>query len=111
MAGEKNDNQQLSELVRTRKSASYFPSYRVGEMLGLSGHAISKVTSSFMVTSGGQKVNLGLSIKFESKGLKVVGYSRKVNGRIWEFSQRAVELMDEYKVGGGAVLSCEGGAD
>lgn len=97
MAGEKNDNQQLSELVRTRKSASYFPSYRVGEMLGLSGHAISKVTSSFMVTSGGQKVNLGLSIKFESKGLKVVGYSRKVNGRIWEFSQRAVELMDEYK--------------
>jgi hypothetical protein len=66
-------------------------------MVGLSGMAISKITSSFMVlTSDGQKHNLGLSIKFEGKGMKVIDYSRK-NGRNWEFSDKAVELLGEYK--------------
>ena len=80
-------------------SSRYFPSFRVGEMVGLSGRALSRITSSFMViTSDGQKNNLGLSLKFEGKGLKVIDYSRK-DGRFWEFSEKAVELIREYKVG------------
>ena len=67
-------------------------------MLGMSGRALSKITSSFMVIgSDGQKTNLGLSLKFEAKALKVINYSRK-NGRHWEFSEKAVDLIWEYKV-------------
>ena len=67
-------------------------------MLGLSGKALSKITSSFMVLSAEEdKTNLGLSIKFEAKAMKVVEYSRK-EGRVWEFSEKAVDLIREYKV-------------
>jgi len=69
-------------------------------MVGLSGRAVSKITSSFMVImSDKQKINLGLSLKFEAKALKVIDYSRK-EGRHWEFSQKAVDLIREYKVSG-----------
>ena len=47
--------------------------------------------------SHGQKINIGLKLKFEAKGLKVSGYSRK-NGRSWEFSDRAVKLISDYRV-------------
>ena len=50
-----------------------------------------------MVLSEGQKINLGLSLKFEAKGMKVVDYSRK-SGRNWEFSEKAIDLLREYKV-------------
>jgi hypothetical protein len=67
-------------------------------MVGLSGRAVGKITSSFMViTSNGQKNNIGLSLKFEAKALKVIDYSRK-EGRYWEFSEKAVELIRDYKV-------------
>ena len=67
-------------------------------MVGLSGMAVAKITSSFMVlTSDGQKHNLGLSIKFDAKSMKVIDYSRK-EGRHWEFSDKAIELLREYKV-------------
>ncbi|OBZ66148.1 hypothetical protein A0H81_13718 [Grifola frondosa] len=66
-------------------------------MVGLSSRALSKITSSFMaLTSDGQKCNLGLSLKFEAKGLKVIEYSRK-DGRYWEFSEKALNLLREYK--------------
>jgi hypothetical protein len=50
-----------------------------------------------ILTSDGQKTNLGLSLKFEAKGLKVMDYSRK-EGRSWEFSDKAIDLIREYKV-------------
>ena len=50
-----------------------------------------------MVTSGSQKANLGLSLKFEGKSMKVLGYSRK-SDQGWEFSEKAVELVREYRV-------------
>jgi 5'-3' exoribonuclease 1 len=67
-------------------------------MVSVSGRALGKITSSFMVlTSDRQKINLGLSIKFEAKSMKVIDYSRK-DGRSWEYSQRALDLIKEYKV-------------
>lgn len=67
-------------------------------MVGISGRALGKITSSFMVlTSDEQKNNLGLSIKFEAKALKVIDYSRK-EGRTWEYSEKAIQLIREYKV-------------
>ena len=56
------------------------------------------MTSNYMVIlSDGSKLNLGLGIKFEAKGIKVPGFSQK-NGRFWEFSEPAVQLLVEYKV-------------
>ncbi|EJD04658.1 uncharacterized protein FOMMEDRAFT_83761 [Fomitiporia mediterranea MF3/22] len=94
---EKAEVDKFKAVVANRLGARYYPSYRVAEQVGISGHALSKITSSFLVlTSDGQKTNLGLSLKFEAKSLKVLGYSRK-NGRFWEFSEKAIELIREYK--------------
>ncbi|KAG8213433.1 hypothetical protein J3R82DRAFT_11945 [Butyriboletus roseoflavus] len=55
-------------------------------MLRISSRALSKITSSFMVlTSDSTKNNLGLSLKFEAKRLKVIDYSPK-EGRHWEYN-------------------------
>ena len=63
----------------------------------MSPKAISKITSSFMViTSDGQKNDLGLRLKFEARALKVIDYSRK-DQRYWEFSDKTVDLLREYK--------------
>lgn len=69
-------------------------------MLGISALALSRITSSFMViTSDGQKSNLGLSLKFEAKGMKVLDYSQKsASGRGWEYSEKAIQLIRNYKV-------------
>ncbi|KAI0342644.1 hypothetical protein BDW22DRAFT_1329856 [Trametopsis cervina] len=92
-----NENAQFREIVTNRSAQDYYPSYEVSDMTGLSGMAVAKIMSSFMVlTSDGHKHNLGLSIKFEAKGMKVIDYSRK-NGRHWEFSDKAVGLLKEYK--------------
>jgi 5'-3' exoribonuclease 1 len=85
-------------VVDDRKSGTYLPSFKAAEAVGISSRALSKITSSFMVIMGdGAKINLGLSLKFEAKSLKVIDYSRK-EGRHWEFSRKAVELIREYKV-------------
>lgn len=49
-------------------------------------------------------INLGLSVKFEAKALKVIGYSRKTD-RHWEFSQSTVDLIKEYKASDVKMLS------
>ncbi|KAI0367978.1 hypothetical protein BV20DRAFT_949035 [Pilatotrama ljubarskyi] len=94
---EKVENDKFKSIVANRLQNKYFPSFKVSEMLGLSGRALSKITSSFMVVgSDGNKNNLGLSLKFEAKGLKVIEYSRK-DGRYWEFSEKAIQLIREYQ--------------
>ena len=74
----------------------YTPSYAVAKMLGLHPLVLSKITSSFSVSALGlPRLNLGLNLKFESKKLKVLGYSqRSANG--WEFSNKAIELLSTY---------------
>ena len=97
---EKEEIEKFKAIVNNRNVMQYYPSYRAAELVGVSGRALGKLTSSFMVvTSDGQKVNLGLSIKFEAKSMKVIDYSRK-EGRSWEYSQKALDLIVEYKVCG-----------
>jgi 5'-3' exoribonuclease 1 len=75
----------------------YYPSYTVAQMLGMTGLAVSKITSSFMVIStDGSKTNLGLSLKFQGKGLKVLTYTR-MEDRGWEYSAKALELLGDYQ--------------
>ena len=75
----------------------YIPSYAVARMLNLNGLVLSKITSAFSVVVDGSRVNLGLNLKFEAKKLKVLGYSRRGQSG-WEFSQKAIELLQEYMI-------------
>ncbi|KAF5326675.1 hypothetical protein D9619_004005 [Psilocybe cf. subviscida] len=94
---EKAEISQFKGIVENRRSLHYYPSFKAAEMVGITGRALGKITSSLMVvTSDGQKTNLGLSLKFEAKSLKVIDYSRK-EGRTWDYSQKAIELIAEYK--------------
>ncbi|THH13302.1 hypothetical protein EW146_g6897 [Bondarzewia mesenterica] len=95
---DKSDNEKFKAVVTSRLPTRYYPSFQAAEMVGISGRALAKITSSFMVlTSDNQKINLGLSLKFEAKGMKVLDYSRK-DSKLWEFSDKAVDLLREYKV-------------
>jgi hypothetical protein len=77
--------------VQSRVSQQYYQSFKAANLLGISGLALSKITSSFMVlTTDSFKNNLGLSLKFEAKSLK--------EGRLWEFSEKTIDLIREYKV-------------
>ncbi|KAF8150162.1 exonuclease II [Crassisporium funariophilum] len=94
---EKAEIDKFKDIVENRKASRYYPSFKAAELVGISGRALGKITSSFMViTSDNQKTNLGLSLKFEAKALKVIDYSRK-EGRNWDYSQKAVDLLKEYK--------------
>lgn len=95
---EQKENYLFSQIVQTRPGERYLPSPVVGRGLGISGLALSKIASSVLVElMDGSKVNIGLSIKYEAKGQKVMGYSRK-NDRGWEYSQKAYTLLQEYLV-------------
>ncbi|KAJ3094724.1 hypothetical protein HDU97_007642, partial [Phlyctochytrium planicorne] len=76
----------------------YLPSFKVSKSIGASALAISKITSSLQVVAknGDQRTNIGLNLKFDGKGRKVLGYSRKSESG-WEYSQKAFELIREYK--------------
>jgi hypothetical protein len=77
--------------------ANYFPSHFVTRRVKMAALTLSKITSSLLVQHEGQKVNIGLNLKFEAKGQKVLGYTRKGDGG-WEYSGRAIELIKEYRV-------------
>ncbi|KAJ9097377.1 hypothetical protein QFC19_006846 [Naganishia cerealis] len=93
---EQKENFVFTQIVHSRPGERYLPSPVVGRGLGISGLALSKIASSFLVEmQDGSKSNIGLSIKYEAKGQKVMGYSRK-NDRGWEYSQKAYTLLQEY---------------
>lgn len=85
-------------VANSHNLSRYSPSYAVSKMLGLHPLVLSKITSAFSVSALGlPRLNLGLNLKFESKKLKVLGYSRK-SDKGWEFSDKAVALLSEYMV-------------
>lgn len=86
------------ERVRTaERDSPYMPSYAIARSLRLNPLVLAKITSSFSVDLDGQRVNLGLNLKFEARKQKVLGYSRR--GDLgWEFSQKAVELLQQYMI-------------
>jgi len=94
---EPSENDQFKEIVAQRAAARYFPSYIIAEKLLISPLALAKITSSLMIIGpDGQKTNVGLSLKFEGKAMKVLDYSRK-EGRTWEYSELALDLLRDYK--------------
>ena len=85
-------------LAVENKEINYYPSFEVSKTLRMSSYLLSRITSQFMVKDGRQSINIGLELKFESKRQKVLGYTRKLaNGKFWEFSPLAVNLINKYK--------------
>lgn len=79
------------------KLSPYVPSYAVARSLRLNPLVLAKITSSFAVNVDGQRVNLGLNLKFEAKKQKVLGYSRRSESG-WEFSHKAIALIQQYMI-------------
>ena len=78
------------------RETRYMAAWNVAKKLGLTALALSKLTSTLMIEiNSSKKANIGLNLKFEGKKLKVLGYSEK-NDTGWEFSSKAVELIQAY---------------
>ncbi|KAG2735510.1 hypothetical protein G9P44_001724 [Scheffersomyces stipitis] len=77
----------------------YYPSFEVSKTLRLNPLLLSRITSQYMILDDrGGRTNIGLELKFESKRQKVLGYTKKSpNGKFWEFSPLAVDLVNRYK--------------
>ncbi|TWU72265.1 hypothetical protein ED733_002064 [Metarhizium rileyi] len=83
---------------QAERNNPYTPSFGVAKQLGIHPLVLSKITSSYQVsTVAGLKLNLGLNLKFEGRKLKVLGYSRKAHTG-WEFSSLAIKLIADYMV-------------
>ncbi|KIE00565.1 exonuclease Kem1, partial [Metarhizium majus ARSEF 297] len=83
---------------QAERTNPYTPSFAVAKQLGVHPLVLSKITSSYQVsTAAGLKLNLGLNLKFEARKLKVLGYSRKAHTG-WEFSSLAIKLIADYMV-------------
>lgn len=94
---EAKENRVFTEIVATRPSGHYYPAHVLGRRLGLSGLQLSKICSTLMVRlDNDSKVNIGIPMKFESKGLKVLGYTRRAD-RGWEYSELAARALERYK--------------
>ncbi|KNE61402.1 hypothetical protein AMAG_06232 [Allomyces macrogynus ATCC 38327] len=88
-------------LRETKDQYAYKPSYMAARLLNMSGMALAKLTSSLhvvMTTCPGSdtKWNLGLQMKFDAKGFKILGYTQKVNAT-WEYSNQAIDLIRDFK--------------
>ncbi|KAJ5992545.1 hypothetical protein N7451_008269 [Penicillium sp. IBT 35674x] len=84
-------------VAEAERSCPYMPSYAIARNLRLNPLVLAKITSSFSVDVEGQRVNLGLNLKFEARKQKVLGYSRRGQSG-WEFSQKAVNLLQQYMI-------------
>ncbi|KND93391.1 5'-3' exoribonuclease 1 [Tolypocladium ophioglossoides CBS 100239] len=96
----KNKEQEFAKRIiyQAERNNPYTPSFAVAKKLGMHPLVLSKITSSYQVsTSAGLKLNLGLNLKYEGRKLKVLGYSRKSHTG-WEFSALAIKLIADYMV-------------
>ncbi|WWC90706.1 uncharacterized protein L201_005643 [Kwoniella dendrophila CBS 6074] len=94
---EKQENLNFSKLVAHRPAGQYYPSPVLSRRLGIAPLGLSRICSTLLVLlEDGSKTNIGLALKFESKGLKVLGFSRK-NERGWEYSEKTASILKEYK--------------
>lgn len=121
---ENRENAEFARLVATRPSGHWHISPLLARRLGISALGLSRITSTLMVKlEDGSKANIGLSLKFESKGQKVLGWSKR-NDRGWEFSETTARALEKYKAafpepfhrldtrgGGKALLESSGPAD
>jgi 5'-3' exoribonuclease 1 len=88
-------------LSQFKDAHTYHPSFVACKKLSISSLALSKLSSSLLVIvttdpkDQNRKWNVGLQMKFEGKGHKVVGYTRKTNAG-WQYSDAAITLLQGF---------------
>ena len=93
------ENTMPSNIAKNERDIlQYYPGWQIAKRLRLSAYTLSRIASNFQITlqESHQKLNIGLCLKFESKGLKVLGYTRK-GEKGWEYSQKALDLIEDYR--------------
>ncbi|XP_073973804.1 5'-3' exoribonuclease pacman isoform X2 [Rhodnius prolixus] len=79
----------------------YYQGSAAATMCGLgSSHLLSRITGTILIQTfendPHSKVNIGLNMKFNKFSQEVVGYTKKMNGRFWNYSDKAVQVIKEY---------------
>ena len=82
----------------------YVPGWKLAKRIGCSSLALSRLTSTAHVipvdkagvVQVSEKHNIGLSIKYDARKLKVAGYTRYSSQGGWEYSSLAGDLLREY---------------
>lgn len=116
---------QLHDIARKHPDAVYMTQYQACQRLGLSNNVVSRITSSLQARKmqhglsvpsppcppkvsllqvdlhkggqGVQRLDIGLNIKFQKKGLQKAGYARRIGEGDWELSEEAVRLIALYR--------------
>ncbi|PKI84263.1 hypothetical protein MVES_001427 [Malassezia vespertilionis] len=89
------ENMLLRKLVRERAHEPYYAAAKVAAGLRVNSLAFAKLTSSVVISSSNTKINIGLNLKFEAKGRKVLGYTQRgLYG--WEYSDKAIQLIQDF---------------
>lgn len=80
-----------------RREIKYLASFEAAKLLRINGLFLSKISGSYMLREkNGHRVNIGLDMKFDSRRLKVLGYTRK-SVKFWEYSPLAIQLIKDYE--------------
>lgn len=89
----------FNAIGKAANSERYYISPKVAQYHHIQSLTLSKIASALTVVApDGKSVNIGLNLKFEAKGEKVAGYTQK-NQVGWEYSDKASDLVGDYKVG------------
>jgi 5'-3' exoribonuclease 1 len=91
-------------------ATQYFPLYIVARRLRMSPKLLSRFSASYRINNR----EIGLRLKFTKGEKQVLGYTQRVDNQ-WNFSEKAIELMQSYVVvvvvvaGGGGGGGGDGG--
>ena len=89
----KYEEQFFGERLLADDDMAWFDIQQVSRALRISGLVMSRITSSLRMKGGD---DVGLNIKFDKKNFCMPGYARKT-GTQWELSQKAFDVIGEYK--------------
>lgn len=90
----------LAHEKNEQSKVSYVSGRQIADILGLSHILVSLITSRMNLffkkaLVAGNFGNIGLGLKFDTKGLRAEGYSKKIDN-LWFFSQKAIDLLRSY---------------
>ncbi|OLY81362.1 5'-3' exoribonuclease 2 [Smittium mucronatum] len=93
-----NKNSDFNHTSSQKNGAVYKPAFYLCKRLNISPFMLSKITASILVdleNGKNKKINIALTLKLEGKGMRVPGYTNRVE-KGWEYSEKAVDLLSEY---------------
>ncbi|XP_052224237.1 5'-3' exoribonuclease 1-like [Dreissena polymorpha] len=99
---------ELNDVIHNKADhdEQYFQGYELAQRLGISSQLFSQLTGSVLITTGvaevasqqhnPYKVNVGLNLKLTKHQEEVPGFTRFAKGNKWLYSNKCVEILDEY---------------